>query len=128
MGQVNALRRHDGRSSRLLVLRDGGVGRRGPTGPARTARGCPRSQLHRRSGHDSPLYSAAMSGHSKWSTIKRQKGLNDAKRGAMFTKVAREVAVAARTGGGDPDANYRLRLGIEKARAPNIDRESTRPE
>ena len=46
-----------------------------------------------------------MSGHSKWSTIKRQKGANDAKRGALFTKVAREIAVAARLGGGDPDGN-----------------------
>lgn len=61
-----------------------------------------------------------MSGHSKWSTIKRQKGANDAKRGALFTKVAREIAVAARQGGGDPDANYRLRLAIEKARSVNM--------
>jgi YebC/PmpR family DNA-binding regulatory protein len=61
-----------------------------------------------------------MSGHSKWSTIKRQKGANDAKRGALFTKVAREIAVAARLGGGDPDANYRLRLAIEKARGVNM--------
>jgi YebC/PmpR family DNA-binding regulatory protein len=61
-----------------------------------------------------------MSGHSKWSTIKRQKGANDAKRGALFTKVAREIAVAARAGGGDPDANYRLRLAIDKARRPPI--------
>jgi YebC/PmpR family DNA-binding regulatory protein len=61
-----------------------------------------------------------MSGHSKWSTIKRQKGANDAKRGALFTKVAREIAVAARLGGGDPDANYRLRLAIEKARQVNM--------
>ena len=61
-----------------------------------------------------------MSGHSKWSTIKRQKGANDAKRGAMFTKVAREIAVAARAGGGDPDANYRLRLAIDKARSINM--------
>jgi YebC/PmpR family DNA-binding regulatory protein len=61
-----------------------------------------------------------MSGHSKWSTIKRQKGVNDSKRSAMFTKVAREVAVAARAGGGDPDANYRLRLAVEKARAINM--------
>ncbi len=61
-----------------------------------------------------------MSGHSKWSTIKRQKGVNDSKRSAMFTKVAREIAVAARAGGGDPDANYRLRLAIEKARAINM--------
>jgi YebC/PmpR family DNA-binding regulatory protein len=61
-----------------------------------------------------------MSGHSKWSTIKRQKGANDAKRGAMFTKVAREIAVAARAGGPDPDANYRLRLAMDKARAINM--------
>ncbi|HEY7590692.1 MAG TPA: YebC/PmpR family DNA-binding transcriptional regulator [Candidatus Limnocylindrales bacterium] len=61
-----------------------------------------------------------MSGHSKWSTIKRQKGANDAKRGALFTKVAREISVAARVGGGDPEANYRLRLAIEKARSVNM--------
>jgi YebC/PmpR family DNA-binding regulatory protein len=65
-----------------------------------------------------------MSGHSKWSTIKRQKGANDAKRGALFTKVAREVAVAARQGGGDPEANYRLRLAIEKARSINMPAEN----
>jgi YebC/PmpR family DNA-binding regulatory protein len=59
-----------------------------------------------------------MSGHSKWSTIKRQKGVTDAKRGALFTKVAREISVAARQGGGDPDANYRL--PVDKARRPPI--------
>lgn len=61
-----------------------------------------------------------MSGHSKWSTIKRQKGANDVKRGALFTKVGREIAVAARLGGGDPDANFRLRIAIEKARGVNM--------
>jgi YebC/PmpR family DNA-binding regulatory protein len=61
-----------------------------------------------------------MSGHSKWSTIKRSKGVTDAKRSAVFTKVAREISVAARQGGGDPDANYRLRLAIEKARSVNM--------
>jgi YebC/PmpR family DNA-binding regulatory protein len=61
-----------------------------------------------------------MSGHSKWSQIKRQKGVNDVKRGAVFTKMGREIAVAARSGGGDPDANFRLRLAIEKARAANM--------
>ena len=65
-----------------------------------------------------------MSGHSKWSTIKRQKGANDAKRGALFTKIAREVQVAARIGGGDPDANYRLRLAIDKARSINMPAEN----
>jgi YebC/PmpR family DNA-binding regulatory protein len=61
-----------------------------------------------------------MSGHSKWSQIKRQKGANDAKRGAVFTKVGREITIAARVGGGDPDANYRLRLAVEKARSVNM--------
>ena len=61
-----------------------------------------------------------MSGHSKWSQIKRQKGANDAKRGAVFTKVGREISIAAREGGGDPDANFRLRLVIDKARSVNV--------
>ena len=61
-----------------------------------------------------------MSGHSKWSQIKRQKGANDVKRGAIFTKMGREIAVAARAGGADPDGNFRLRLAIEKARAANM--------
>ena len=61
-----------------------------------------------------------MAGHSHWAKIKRAKGANDAKRGAVFTKVAREIMVAARSGGGDPDANYRLRLAVDKARGVNM--------
>ncbi|MGD8485411.1 MAG: YebC/PmpR family DNA-binding transcriptional regulator [Chloroflexota bacterium] len=61
-----------------------------------------------------------MSGHSKWSTIKRQKGANDAKRGALFTKLGKEITIAARQGGGDPETNYRLRLAVDKARAANM--------
>src|SRR5258708_5656459 len=61
-----------------------------------------------------------MSGHSTWSTIKRAKGVTDAKRSAVFTKVAREISVAARQGGGDPAATYRLRLAMEKARSVNM--------
>ena len=61
-----------------------------------------------------------MSGHSKWSQIKRQKGANDAKRGAVFTKIGREISIAAREGGGDPDANFRLRLVMDKARSVNM--------
>jgi YebC/PmpR family DNA-binding regulatory protein len=61
-----------------------------------------------------------MSGHSKWAKIKRQKGANDASRGAVFTKLAREIQVAAREGGGDPDMNFRLRLAIQKARDNNM--------
>ena len=61
-----------------------------------------------------------MSGHSKWSTIKRQKGANDAKRGALFTKLAREIITAARQGGPDADANYRLRMAVEKARSNSM--------
>ena len=58
-----------------------------------------------------------MSGHSKWSTIKRQKAATDAKRGQAFTKVLREIQVAARSGGGNPEANYRLRRAIEAGKA-----------
>ena len=65
-----------------------------------------------------------MSGHSKWSTIKRQKGANDAKRGALFTKVGREIAIAVRAGGPDPEANYRLRLVVDKARSVNMPAEN----
>ena len=61
-----------------------------------------------------------MSGHSKWSQIKRQKGANDAKRGALFTKLAREIITAARQGGGDPDANYRLRMAVDTAKANSM--------
>ncbi len=61
-----------------------------------------------------------MGGHSHWSTIKRQKGASDAKRGAIFTKLSREVTVAAREGGGDPAMNSRLRLAIEKAKEGNM--------
>ncbi len=61
-----------------------------------------------------------MSGHSKWSQIKRQKGVNDVRRGALFTKLGREMTVAARDGGGDPNSNFRLRLAIQKARESNM--------
>lgn len=61
-----------------------------------------------------------MSGHSKWSTIKRKKGLVDARRGQLFTKLARELAVAARAGGPDPEMNVRLRLAVQKARENNM--------
>ncbi|MCA1725705.1 MAG: YebC/PmpR family DNA-binding transcriptional regulator [Thermomicrobia bacterium] len=62
-----------------------------------------------------------MSGHSKWSSIKHQKGAKDVQRGALFTKLAREITVAVRAGGGgDPEANYRLRLAVQKARGNNM--------
>src|SRR5436190_506390 len=61
-----------------------------------------------------------MSGHSKWATIKRKKGAADAKRGQLFTKLTREITVAAKEGGGDPEANFRLRLAVQKARAENM--------
>ncbi len=65
-----------------------------------------------------------MSGHSKWSTIKRKKGAADAKRGKIFTKLIREIATAAKMGGGDPDANPRLRLAMDKARAANMPKDN----
>jgi YebC/PmpR family DNA-binding regulatory protein len=66
-----------------------------------------------------------MSGHSKWSTIKHQKGAADAKRGAMFTKLSRDIALAVREGGGsDPDMNFRLRLALDKAKSNNMPQDS----
>ncbi|MFI5216658.1 MAG: YebC/PmpR family DNA-binding transcriptional regulator [Candidatus Limnocylindria bacterium] len=65
-----------------------------------------------------------MSGHSKWATIKRKKGAADVRRGKVFTKVIREIATAARIGGGDPDSNARLRLAMEKARAANMPKDN----
>ena len=61
-----------------------------------------------------------MSGHSKWSTIKRKKGAADAKKGAAFTKLIKEITVAARMGGGDPGANFRLRRAIDEAKLANM--------
>jgi len=65
-----------------------------------------------------------MSGHSKWSNIKRQKGAADAKRGQLFTKLAREIIVAARQGGANLDANFQLRLAVQKARDNNVPSEN----
>jgi YebC/PmpR family DNA-binding regulatory protein len=65
-----------------------------------------------------------MSGHSKWSTIKRRKGAQDAKKGAIFTKVIKEITVAARMGGGDPNANSRLRHALEEAKVNNMPAEN----
>jgi YebC/PmpR family DNA-binding regulatory protein len=61
-----------------------------------------------------------MSGHSKWATIKHKKGALDAKRGKVFTKIIREMTIAARLGGGDPDSNPRLRTAVDKAKASNM--------
>ena len=61
-----------------------------------------------------------MSGHSKWSTIKHKKAQTDARRGAVYTKLAREIQIAAREGGGDPDVNFGLRLAIDRAKEANM--------
>ena len=65
-----------------------------------------------------------MSGHSKWSTIKRKKGAADAKRGAVFTRLTREIVMAARDGGSDPNGNFRLRLAVDKARSENMPKDN----
>lgn len=65
-----------------------------------------------------------MSGHSKWATIKHKKAKVDAARGKMFTKVSKEIIVAAKTGGGDPDSNFRLRIAIDKAKGLNMPNEN----
>ena len=61
-----------------------------------------------------------MSGHSKWHSIKHKKGATDAKRGKLFTKIIRELTIAARLGGGDPDSNPRLRTAVDKAKGANM--------
>jgi YebC/PmpR family DNA-binding regulatory protein len=65
-----------------------------------------------------------MAGHSKWANIKHRKSAQDAKRGKLFTKLLKEITVAARTGGGDPAANPRLNQGIEKAKAANVPKDN----
>ena len=65
-----------------------------------------------------------MSGHSKWSSIKHKKGATDAKRGKIFTKLIKEITVAARLGGSDPDGNPRLRAAIAAAKAENMPKEN----
>jgi YebC/PmpR family DNA-binding regulatory protein len=65
-----------------------------------------------------------MSGHSKWATIKHKKGALDAKRGQMFTKLIKEISIAARMGGGDPEGNPRLRTAVLKARASNMPKDN----
>jgi len=65
-----------------------------------------------------------MSGHSKWANIKRRKAVVDAKKGAAYTKLGREVIAAAREGGGNPDNNFRLRLAVDKAKAANMPSEN----
>jgi YebC/PmpR family DNA-binding regulatory protein len=65
-----------------------------------------------------------MSGHSKWSTIKHKKAAADAKRGKVFTQLTKELTIAAREGGGDPESNVRLRLAIDKAKAANMPKDN----
>jgi len=65
-----------------------------------------------------------MSGHSKWSTIKRKKGAADAKRGQLFTRLAREIAITAREGGGDLESNFKLRLSVDRARRENMPKDN----
>src|SRR5437773_12556738 len=72
----------------------------------------------------SPRTISVMSGHSKWASIKHKKAVTDARRGQLFTKLARAISVAAREGGGDPDANYTLAAATEKARGYPMPKES----
>jgi YebC/PmpR family DNA-binding regulatory protein len=65
-----------------------------------------------------------MSGHSKWSTIKRKKGAADAKRGKIFTKIIKEIIIAAKEGGGDPESNARLRLAVQNAKGANMPKDN----
>jgi len=66
----------------------------------------------------------SMSGHSHWATIKRKKGASDAKKGQLFTRLTREIVMAAREGGGDIDSNFRLRIAVDKARDQSMPKEN----
>src|SRR6185295_18807445 len=77
------------------------------------AKSRPSRRSHRRRSR--PLEESFMAGHSHWARIKRKKGVTDARRGRLWSKLARNVIVAARTGGGDPSANLSLRYAIDKA-------------
>src|SRR5690606_4946968 len=85
------------------IKRKTGTGRQ----PARATSGC-----------------SDMAGHSKWANIRFRKGAQDAKRGKIFTKLIREITIAARTGGGDPASNPRLRLAIDKAKAQSMPKDN----
>ena len=65
-----------------------------------------------------------MSGHSKWSTIKHKKGIQDARKGVLFTKLSREITVAAKSGDSDPELNFRLRLAIDNAKSQNMPKDN----
>ncbi|MCJ7519946.1 MAG: YebC/PmpR family DNA-binding transcriptional regulator, partial [Anaerolineaceae bacterium] len=65
-----------------------------------------------------------MSGHNKWSTIKRKKGIADTKRGQVFTRLAREIAIATREGGSEIESNFKLRLAVDRARDENMPKDN----
>jgi YebC/PmpR family DNA-binding regulatory protein len=73
---------------------------------------------------NAPFFSLGMAGHSKWSKVKRIKGPLDVKRGAMFSKLVKEITIAARLGGGDPNGNPRLRTAVETAKAQNMPKDN----
>jgi YebC/PmpR family DNA-binding regulatory protein len=87
----------------------------------RQVRAC---QTHKEQISANPVKEATMSGHSKWSSIKHKKAATDAKRGKMFTKLIKEITVAARMGGGDVDANPRLRAAIQAAKSENMPKDN----
>src|SRR5574342_1008218 len=70
--------------------------------------------------HAQAVLFSTMAGHSKWKQIKRKKAVTDAKRGALFTRLIREITIAAKSGGGDPNGNPRLRTAIDAAKAENM--------
>ena len=75
-------------------------------------------------GRNGTIGQDGMAGHSKWANIQHRKGAQDKKRGKLFTKLIREITIAAKMGGGDPDANPRLRLAIDKAKAQSMPKDN----
>jgi YebC/PmpR family DNA-binding regulatory protein len=93
----------------------------------RVGSACYYSTLFSEASHGLPKLlqgAGTMSGHNKWSTIKHKKGAADAKRGKIFTKIIKEISVAAKLGGGDPAANPRLRTAVDKAKAENMPKDN----
>jgi YebC/PmpR family DNA-binding regulatory protein len=84
----------------------------------------PQAIADRQQKERTTTYRCTMSGHSKWSTIKRKKGANDAKRGKIFTRLIKEITVAASSGGGDPEGNPRLRTAIAAAKSENMPKDN----
>src|SRR3712207_5732836 len=98
--------------------------RRSPGSRMLKSRAFPGRIRPRRSGTAQLIIEDHMAGHSKWANIQHRKGRQDAKRGKLFTRLIKEITVAAKLGGGDPSSNPRLRMGMDKAFDANMPKDT----